>query len=120
MDDEIETLMVEVRANTDSFRSEMQSLRGTLDTTLLDGFAKAGNVLERGLVSALRRGKLGFEELKTVALTALHEIAAQALQSGLGALFGSKQGGGGGGFDIGSVFSGFMGSLLGLPGRATG
>ena len=48
MDDEIETLMVEVRASTQGFRSDIETMRGALDTTLVDGFAKAGNVLERG------------------------------------------------------------------------
>ena len=42
MDDEIETLMVEVRASTQGFASDIETMRGALDTTLVDGFARAG------------------------------------------------------------------------------
>ena len=86
MDDEIETLMVEVRASTQGFRSDIETMRGALDTTLVDGFAKAGGALERGLLRAIRRGSLGFDDLKRVALQTLDEIAAQALRSGIGSL----------------------------------
>ena len=113
MDDELDALLVEVRASTTGFRTDIEAMRGTIDTTLVDGFAKAGNVLESGLLSAVRRGSLGFDDLKRTALTALNEIAAAALQSGLPGLFG-----GGGG--LGSVLNGAVGALLGLPGRATG
>ncbi len=119
MDDEIETLMVEVRASTSGFQSDIESMRGVLDTSLLDGFEKAGNVLERGLLTAIRRGKLGFDELKSIALRAMNEVAAQALRSGIGSLFGGSSPDGGG-TNVGSLLSGIFGSLLGLPGRATG
>lgn len=119
MDDEIETLMVEVRASTSGFQSDVESMRSSLDTSLLDGFEKAGNVLERGLTSAIRRGKLGFDELKSIALNAMSEIASQAIQSGIGNLFGGSSQNGSGG-SSGSALSGLFGSLLGLPGRATG
>lgn len=117
MDDEIDTLMIEVRAATSGFQSDIQQMRSDLDTSLLDGFAKAGDVLERGLLSAIRRGSLGFDDLKRVALQALNEIAAQALQLGLDALLGGGKGGVGG---LGGLFGGFLGSVFGLPGRATG
>ncbi|WP_271078923.1 tail tape measure protein [Aurantiacibacter sp. MUD61] len=119
MDDEIETLMVEVRASTSGFRSDIEDMRGALDTSLLDGFAKAGDVLERSLLSAIRRGKLGFDELKSIALRTMNEIAAQALQSGIGAMFGG-QSPFGGGTNFGSILNGIFGSFLGMPGRATG
>jgi len=119
MDDEIETLMVEVRASTSGFQSDVESMRSALDTSLLDGFERAGNVLERGLLSAVRRGKLGFDELKSVALRTMSEIAAQAVQSGIGSLFGGASPIGGGS-NVGSLLSGIFGSLFGLPGRATG
>ena len=118
MDDEIDTLMVEVRASTEGFRSDIETMRGALDTTLVDGFARAGNVLERGLLTAIRRGSLGFDDLKRVALQTMNEIAAQAVRSGIGSLFsapGAAQGGG-----IGNLLSGAIGALFGLPGRATG
>ena len=117
MDDEIETLMVEVRASTQGFRSDIETMRGALDTTLVDGFAKAGNVLERGLLTAIRRGSLGFDDLKRVALQTLDQIAAQALRSGIGSLFSAPATAGTG---IGGLLTGAIGSLFGLPGRATG
>ena len=119
MDDEIETLFVDVRASTSGFRSDIETMRGTLDTTLVDGFARAGTVLERGLLSAIRRGSLGFDDLKRVALQTLGEIAAQALQTGLGGLFGNGPPGSGNG-GLGALLTGAVGSLFGLPGRATG
>ncbi len=117
MDSEIDELMIEVRASTDGFRADVETMRGAMDTSLLDGFEKAGSVLERGLLSAIRRGSLGFEDLKRVALNAVNEIAAQALNGGFASLFGLLGQNGGG---IGTVFSGALGSVLGLPGRATG
>lgn len=119
MDDEIETLMVEVRASTSGFRSDVEEMRGALDSSLLDGFARAGDVLERSLLSAIRRGKLGFDELKSIALSTMNEIAAQALQSGIGAMFGG-QSPLGGGTNFGSILNGIFGSMFGMPGRATG
>lgn len=122
MDDTIETLMVDVRASTSGFRADIESMRSTLDNSLLDGFSRAGSVLERGLLSAIRRGKLGFDELKDVAFRALNQIAAQAVQSGIANLFGGtgSPGGTGGGNSLGSLLGGLLGSLFGLPGRATG
>ncbi len=117
MDDEIETLMVDVRATTSGFKSDIEAMRSTLDGSLLDGFTKAGSVLESGLLSAIRRGKLGFDDLKSVALRSMSEIAAQAIQSGIGNLFGGSSASSAG---FGSALSGLFGSPLGLPGRATG
>ena len=118
MDDELEALLVEVRANTDGFRADIETMRSAFDATVVEGFAQAGAVLERGLVSAIRRGTLGFDDLKRVALDALSQIAAQAVQGGIGALLGNPGGGGGGG--LGSFFGQAIGALLGLPGRASG
>jgi|SRR5690606_12991872 len=118
MDDEIETLMVEVRASTAGFRSDIEAMRGAIDATLVDGFARAGNVLERGLLTAIRRGSLGFDDLKRAALSAMDQIAAQAVRGGIGSLLGGGPAPAGGG--IGSLLSGAVGALLGLPGRATG
>ena len=56
MDDELEALLVEVRANTDGFRADIETMRSAFDTTVVEGFAQAGTVLERGLVAAIRRG----------------------------------------------------------------
>ena len=116
--DDLDEMLVEVRASTRGFQADVQAMRASFDSNLTDGFAKAGNVLERGLLSAIRKGSLGFDDLKNAAFSALDQIAAQALRSGLGALFGSQGGGGGGG--IGGIIGSLAGSALGLPGRATG
>ena len=117
MTDNFEELVIDVRASTDGFASDVEAMRRTLDGSLLDGFSRAGNVLERGLLGALRRGSLGFDDLKRVAFSALAEIAGFALQSGIGNLFGSTSGGGGG---LGNLLGQALGALFGLPGRATG
>lgn len=115
MDDEIDTLLVDVRASTAGFRADIETMRGALDATLVDGFARAGGVLERGLLSAIRKGSLGFDDLKRVALDALGQIAAQAVQGGIDSLFGGAPATGG----AGSILTGALGALFGLPGRAT-
>lgn len=119
MTDEIDTLMVEVRAGTDGFRRDIETMRGALDTSLVGGFERAGTVLERGLMNAIRSGNLGFDDLKRVAINTLNEIAAQAMQSGLDAIFGALRlpGGSGG---AGNMFGSLIGAVFGAPGRATG
>lgn len=114
MDDEIESLLVDVRANTQGFAQDMEAMRSTLDGTLVGGFERAGSVLETGLTSAIRRGGLGFDDLKRVALRTMDEIAAKAVQGGLGSILGTGSGGGGG------LAGSLVGALFGLPGRATG
>ncbi|MFC3101536.1 tail tape measure protein [Altererythrobacter lauratis] len=120
MEDSIETLMVDVRANTQGFRADVDAMRTTMDRGLVDGFERAGQVLERGLLSAIRNGRTGFDDLKRVALSALNEIASQAVSSGIASLLGRPAGGGGTGFGLGSIVAQLVGSAMGLPGRATG
>ena len=115
MDDELDELIVAVRADTQAFAADMRTMRGTFDTTLVDSFEQAGRVLERGLLAAIRKGSLGFEDLQRMASAALDQIAAQALQLGLENLFAAPAGSG-----IGHALGGAVGALLGLPGRATG
>lgn len=120
MDDGLDELVIDVRASTQGFAQDIAAMRGTFDSTLVDGFRDAGNVLERGLLSAIKRGSLGFDDLKRVAFQALGEIAEQMMRS-LGG--GSVPGAGGSGGvlgGLGSLVTGAFGSLLGLPGRATG
>ena len=113
MNEDLEPLLVEVRASTQGFAQDIAGMRTTLDSTLLDGFDQAGSVLERGLVGAIRRGSMGFDDLKRIALNTMNEIAAQAARN----LFSSLPGSGlGGMLNLG----GLVGSVLGLPGRATG
>ncbi|WP_379923167.1 tail tape measure protein [Erythrobacter sp. R86502] len=119
MTDNFEELVIDVRARTDGFASDVESLRRAVDGSLLDGFSRAGNVLERGLLSALRSGSLGFDDLKRVAFSALSEIASYALQSGFSSLFGEAGGGASGG-GLAGILGQSVGALFGLPGRATG
>lgn len=117
MTDSVDTMLIDVRANTQAFAADVAAMRGTFDTTLVDGFGRAGEVLERGLSSAIRKGSLGFEDLQRIALRVVDSIAQQAI----GTLFGGIGGGsgsGGGGF--GGLLTGLVGSIFGLPGRATG
>ena len=113
--DELDELLVEVRADTRAFAADMDRLKGSVDRSLLGGFAAAGKVLEDGLLGAIRRGSLGFDDLRNTASRALSAIAAQAMQLGLDKLLGGGTQGGAGGFVQSS-----LGALLGLPGRATG
>jgi hypothetical protein len=114
MDDEIESLLVQVRAGTQGFAQDMREMRTICDTTITEGFERAGQVLERGLRQAILRGSFGFEDLKRIALSVLADIAAQSLHTLIGAIGGL--GGKGGGGDLGGI----LGAVLGLPGRATG
>lgn len=115
--DTVDELLVEVRASTQGFSSDIAAMRANFDGTLVDGFERAGQVLERGLLSAIRRGSLGFDDFKRIALSTLDQIAAQALQLGLDKLLG---GGGPAGGVAGGGLGSILGTLLGLPGRATG
>ena len=118
MTDNFDSLVIDVRARTDGFASDVETMRRSLDSSLVNGFGRAGNVLENGLLGALRRGSLGFDDLKRVAFNALSEIASYSLQSGISSMFGGAGGGGSGG--LGNVFGQSIGALFGLPGRATG
>jgi len=118
MDDDFDELLVQVRADTSGFEDDIKSMRSAFDNNLVDGFGKAGDVLERGLLSALKRGSLGFDDLKRIGLSALDAIARQALDIDFGGLLGGGQSGGKVG--LGSLLTGALGGLLGLPGRAVG
>ena len=113
MDEEIDRLVVRVRADTSGFARDVSAIRGSLESTLAQGADAAGRGIENALLRAVRTGKLGFEDLKKVALSVLADIAASAIRGGLNALF---NGGGGGGGGILSA----IGGLFGAPGRATG
>lgn len=113
MDEEIERLVVSVRADTQGFARDVAEMRGAIDGPLQAGAARAGDAIERSLLRAVRTGRLGFEDLKRVAMNVLGEIAAGAMRDGLAAIFG---GGGGSAGGLGGLFA----SLFGAPGRATG
>ncbi|MEI9850629.1 MAG: tail tape measure protein, partial [Sphingomonas sp.] len=110
MDEEIERLIVSVRADTQGFARDVAEMQGLLEGPLGAGAASAGRAIEGALIRAVRTGRFGFEELRAVALKVMDDIAASALRTGLGALLG-----GGGGLT--GVFAGLLG---GAAGRATG
>jgi hypothetical protein len=127
MNDEVDSLLIEVRAGTEGFSQGVKDMRREFDATLVEGLGRAGDVLERGLLGAIRKGSLGFDDLRRIALGVINDIAAQAVQTlfaglGAGGAGGAASGLGGilGGGDSGGVLKGLLGSLLGLPGRATG
>lgn len=118
MDEEIERLVVSVRADTQGFARDVAAMRSELDGPLGAGLERAGRTLENSLARALQSGKFGFEDLRRVALSVLSEIASAAIRSGLESLTGAGQAGAGGGLlaSLGSL----LGGALGAPGRATG
>lgn len=115
MDDQVDSLMIEVRASTQGFAQDVATMRSAFDGTVVNGFSRAGDVLEKGLLGAIRKGSFGFDDLKRVALGTVNEIAAQSLNG----LFAGAANGGSGTSGAGGL-GGIVGSLLGLPGRATG
>lgn len=110
MDEEIERLVIAVRADTGGFARDVAAMRGSLQGGMGEGAARAGRLVENSLLRAVRTGKLGFDELKATALSVLDEIAAATLK---GAVHTLMPGG------IGGALSGLFG-LGGAPGRATG
>ena len=117
MDEEIERLVVSVRADTSAFARDVGAMRGQLEGPVVAGAGRAGLLIDNALARALRTGKIGFDDLKNVALSAMAQIAQASLRS-LFSGSGTPGGGVGAGLinGLGSVISGLMGS----PGRATG
>jgi phage-related minor tail protein len=119
MDEEIDRLVIAVRADTRAFAKDVEDMRGTLDGPLAAGADKAGRTIEASLLRALRTGKFGFEDLARVALSVLDQIARQVIHAGLDQI-GVFGGGGGGGGLLGGIMN-IAGAIFGgAPGRATG
>lgn len=119
MDDEIDRLMVSVRADTAGFARDVGEMRTSFETGLGAGADRAGRAIETALLRSIRTGKLGFDDLKRVALGVMNEIAASAIKGGIGAIFGNGNSGSGGSGLL-SIAASMLGSALGAPGRATG
>lgn len=113
MADQVDELVVQLRADGSDLRREVAVLKGELEGPLAAGAARAGDAIERALARAVRTGKLGFDDLRRVAVSALAEIARSAIAAGVGAL-------GGGGSALGSLLTSVLTGLTGAPGRATG
>ncbi|WP_030541503.1 hypothetical protein [Sphingobium sp. DC-2] len=109
MDEEIETLVVRVRADTQGLSRDVEAMRGEMEGPLASGAERAGRRIEQGLLRAVRSGRFGFEELKHVASAVLEDIASAAVRSAAGSIGGT-----------GGALLNLASAALGLPGRATG
>ena len=116
MDEEIERLVISVRADTAAFARDVSTMRGELEGPLVAGVGRAGRMIDTALARAMTTGKLGFDDLKRVALSAMAEIASASLRS----LVRAPGGGAGVGGSILGGLTSLVGGMLGLPGRATG
>lgn len=112
MDEDFDSPMVRVRADTLAFRRDVEDMRSTLEVSLDEGAHAAGRGVSGALARAARSGKLEFEDLAKAASRALGEIAAAALQVGPAGV----SGGGG----LAGLLSGVVSGMMGAPGRATG
>jgi len=113
----LDSLVVAIRADTRSFTRDIDTMRVDLENVLGVGADAAGRRLEDALGRFVRTGKFSFDDLRRYALSALAEIADSIVRSSLASIFGPASGGHGGLF---SGLAALTGSLLGLPGRATG
>ena len=116
MDEEIDRLVVSVRADTSGFARDVAAMRGELEGPLVSGAGRAGRMIDTALARALASGKIGFDDLKRIALSAMAEIA----QASLRALFRSPGGAGGVGSGLIGGLTSVIAGLMGVPGRATG
>jgi phage-related minor tail protein len=117
MEDEIERLVIGVRADTSGFARDVAAMRAAFAGPLEQDADKAGHAIERALTRAVRTGKLGFDDLKRTALGVLGEIAAEAVRGGIAAVLGGavRQD-----HWARSVPDILTAAVAGLPGRATG
>lgn len=120
MDEEIERLVVSVRADVQGFARDVESMRVGLEGPLASAGERAGRAIESGLLRAVKTGKFGFEDLARVASGVLDQIARASLQAGIGAIGGGGGAGGGASGGLLGIGASLLGSALGLPGRATG
>jgi len=119
MNDALDEMVVAVRADTGAFRTEIAALRGELEGSLGAGADAAGRAIERALTRAVMTGKLGFEDLKRLALSVMADIARAAISNGIASLGGGGGGGGRGGGLL-ALGTSIVAALFGAPGRATG
>ena len=116
--DEVDEMVVAVRADTGAFRREIGALRGEMEGSLGAGADAAGRAIERALTRAVVSGKLGFEDLKRVVLSVMADIARAAISNGFASQGGGQSGGGSGG--LLSLGASIAQALFAAPGRATG
>src|SRR5690348_17700733 len=81
MDEEVERLVVSVRADTAAFARDVASMRSELEGPLVAGAGRAGRLIDSSLAKAILNGKTGFDDLKKVALAAMSDIAQASLRA---------------------------------------
>jgi phage-related minor tail protein len=120
MGDDIDEALVTVRADTGAFRRDVAALRAELEGSLAAGADAAGRRIENALTRAIVTGKLGFEDLKRLALSVMADIARAAISNGIAAALGGGGGSGGSGGGLLQLAATIAGAFAGAPGRATG
>ncbi len=113
-DEDMERMVISVRADTAAFARDVGAMRAELEGPLAAGAGRAGRMIEGALSRAIVNGKFGFDDLKRVALSAMSEIASASLRSML------SQSGSGGSGGLGSLLGAALSGASGSPGRATG
>ena len=111
----LDTLLVRIAADTKPLNDALTGMRATVGgsfSDIEDAARLASDGMTRALSGFVRGGKLGFEDLKTSALSALSAIADDVLRSGLGSLLGPSAKaylGAAGGNVVGGILSGIFG-----------
>ena len=115
MDEEIDRLVVSVRADTQGFARDVADMRSELEGPLIVGTERAGRAIEASLRRAVITGKFGFEDLRRIALSVITSIANEARKIAFSQLLPSGKGG-----LLGGVLNIASAAFGGAPGRATG
>ena len=66
MDEEIERLVVSVRADTSAFARDVASMRGELEGPLVAGAGRAGRMIDGALAKAIMTGKAAAQPFEIV------------------------------------------------------
>ena len=116
----LDTLLVKISADTKPLSEALGGISKTASgsfSDIEDAAAKASEGMARSLSGFVSGGKLGFEDLKSTAISVLGNIADSAIRSGLGSLFGSSASS-----FLGKAGSGVVTGLIGhlFAGRASG
>jgi hypothetical protein len=106
MDEEIERLVIGVRADTAGFARDLDAMRGQVEGPFALGAARAGRGLEHALLEAVRKGKLGMDELRGAAMGAMDAVARAALRDGVASVTGGR--------GVTGLLTGLLGGLFGL------
>jgi len=89
----LDTLLVRIAADTKPLSDALGTVTNTASgsfSDIEDAARTASEGMARALSGFVSGGKLGFEDLKSTALSVLGSIADNAIRSGLGSLFGSS------------------------------